>query len=564
MQANTRPRKSCDLCYTRKIKCDGQQPRCSNCVNYKTSCTHTARSRKWKPKAQQPGEIAETAQIRNLQDQMKELQDQLVMFYIDDSPSSSRLPSTVGLQDDITQVSNTVTLMKLPPLQQTMHMIGTFLNTFNSVLPLFHPDSLLRLVGETYAFQPRQRDPVAWAAINVVLALACQQVPSGKQADLQYGAGNDYLSKAQSVTWSVTVGETRLLNIQTLVGMAMVLQTMPDMTPASIIIAAAMRLVHKMGLHDRRSTAHLDETERTQHARVFWIAYVVDKDLSMRTKQPSIQLDDDIDLDLPALVAAVDNEDSGTGTVVTADGNTQMDYFSARVQLAHIQGSVYDHLFSTRASKRSSDERKMIREGIVSALDEWKASIPADFNTTNVIATTNNNPSMAAFVCNLHTTGLLCLVLNTQSHAWDEQWVIGMRDHSRGTRLLQLPDEWTTMVGQARECMVLYEQLCFKYSWLKWMTVCTYTSAAVLLTVNNLHHLQHEDFEEDSDRIERALDWFKETTKEKPSDIAGVLTDACTEVVETMKQRRANDIALALGEDWLSGFLGGSEEAGRH
>ncbi|KAM0354959.1 hypothetical protein ACHAPU_000800 [Fusarium lateritium] len=432
-----------------------------------------------------------------------------------------------------------------------MHMIGTFLNTFNSVLPLFHPDSLLRLVGETYALQPRQRDPVAWAAINVVLALACQQIPSGEETDLQYGIASDYLNKAQSVTWAVTIGETRLLNIQTLVGMAMVLQTMSDMTPASIIIAAAMRLIHKMGLHDRRSTEHLDATERTQHARVFWLAYILDKDLSMRTKQPSFQLDDDIDLDLPVSAAAIENGDSGSGIVVTVNGNTQMDYFLARVQLAHIQGNVYDHLFSTRASKSSPDERRVIREGIVNALDEWKASIPADFNATNVIATTNNNPSMAAFICNIHTTSLLCLVLNTRSHAWDEQWVIGMRDHSRGTRLLELPSEWTTMVGQARDCMVLYEQL---------MTVCTYTSAAVLLTVNNLSHVQHADFEEDSDRIERALDWFKESTKEKASDIGGVLTDACTEAVETMKQRRANDIALALGEDWLSGFLGGLDD----
>lgn len=375
----------------------------------------------------------------------------------------------MGSGDGLAQVGNAVPLMRLPPLQQTMHMVGTFLNTVNSVLPLFHPDSLLRLVGETYALQPRQRDPVAWAAINVVLALACQQIPNGEDPDLQYGLASDYIDKAQSVVWAVTLGDTRLLNIQTLVGMAMVLQTQgADKTPALVIISAAMRLIHKMGLHDRRYSAHLDVTERTQHARVFWLAYIADKDLSMRTQQPSVQLDDDIDVDIPASTAAIEGGDSAAGIVTTADGNNTMDYFQARIQLAHIQGSVYDHLYSTRASRRSPEERQATREDITKALDEWKASIPMDFRATSVIAATCNNPSMASFFCILHTTSLFCLVLNTQAHAWDEQWVMSLRDHGRGRKTLQLPGEWTGMVAESRDFMILYEQVCLKHEWLRW------------------------------------------------------------------------------------------------
>ncbi|KAM0215362.1 hypothetical protein ACHAQI_003151 [Fusarium lateritium] len=439
--------------------------------------------------------------------------------------------------------------MKLPPLQQTMHMVGIFLNTVNSVLPLFHSDSLLRLIGETYALQPRQRDPVAWAAINVVLALACQQIPNGEDPDLQYGVAVDYIDNAQSVVWAVTLGDTRLLNIQTLVGMAMVLETHgADKTAASIIISAAMRLIHKMGLHDRRYSAHLDATDRAQHARVFWLAYIVDKDLSMRSQQPSVQLDDDIDVDIPASTPAIEGGDSAAGIVTTLDGNTTMDYFQARIQLAHIQGSIYDHLYSTRASKRSPGERQVLREDITKALDEWKASIPNDFNAANVIATTCNNPSMASFFCILHTTSLFCLVLNTQAHAWDEQWVMGLRDHGRGSRILQLPGEWTGMVTEARDFMIL-------------MVTCTYTSAMVLLTINNLNDLQHPEFERDSDRIQKALDWFKETSKGMNSSLACVLADVSTEAFGTMKQKRADDIALALGGDWMVGFLDSLEHS---
>ena len=42
-------------------------------------------------------------------------------------------------------------LMKLPPLQEAMAVVGIFLNTLDSVLPLFHADTLLCMVGECYA-----------------------------------------------------------------------------------------------------------------------------------------------------------------------------------------------------------------------------------------------------------------------------------------------------------------------------------------------------------------------------------------------------------------------------
>ncbi|KAM0493553.1 hypothetical protein ACHAP8_009189 [Fusarium lateritium] len=556
MQPINRPRKACDLCYTRKIKCDGQQPQCSNCVNYKTACTHAARSRKWKPKAQQNVQRSEADEIRSLQAQMQQLQAQLSEYQEQNdalvTPTSSQ---EISFSDEFVDAEHSANSMKLPPLEQTMYMTGIFLNTFNLVLPLFHPDSLLRLIGETYAVQPRQRDPVSWAAINVVLALARQQMPDQSEMDFEYGGTNDYIKKAQSVIWTVTLGETGLLNIQTLIGMAMLLQTANDTTPALVIISAAMRLIHKMGLHNRLSTEHLNSTEQRQHANVFWLAYIVDKDLSLRAQQPSVQLDDDIDLDLPTERPVICGSDTEAGIVTTVNGNARLNYFLARIQLANIQGNVYDHLYSTRASKRTPEERRISRESIVRALDDWKESIPSDFNGANVVTTTNNNPSIAAFLCIVHTRSLLCLSLITRSHAWDEQWVGSIRDSGRGTRVLQLPSEWTAMIEEARNYMMLYEQLHQKYSWLKWFAACTYISAMVLLTANNMSDSQHSDFALDIGRIERGLIWCQNHFKDRPCKMSDMLGDVCSEAVEAMKQRRTNDIATAVEDYWLTGLL---------
>ncbi|OBS22710.1 hypothetical protein FPOA_09042 [Fusarium poae] len=551
-----RPRKACDLCYTRKIKCDGQQPQCSNCVNYKTPCTHLARSRKWKPKAQQNVQRSEAEEIRILQAQMQQLQEQLAEYKEQEMTlKASTTPHDISFSDEFIDTENSANSMKLPPLEHIMHMTGIFLNTFNSMLPLFHPDSLLRLIGETYAVQPRQRDPVSWAAINVVLALSRQQMPDQSEMGAEYGTTNDYIKKAQSVIWTVTLGETGLLNIQTLIGMAMLLQTADDITPALVIISAAMRLIHKMGLHNRLSTEHLIPTEKKQHANVFWLAYIVDKDLSLRAKQPSVQLDDDIDLDLPVELPDICDTGAEAGIVTTVDGNARLNYFLARIQLANVQGNVYDHLYSTRASKTTPEERKVSRERIVRALDDWTASIPPEFNGANVVATTSNNPSVAAFFCILHTRSLLCLILITRSHAWDEQWVVSIRDHGRGTRVLQLPTEWTVMIEEARNYMILYEQLHQKYSWLKWFAACTYISSMVLLTANNLNDFGHADFAQDTGRIERGLTWLQNHFRDNPCKMSSMLGDICTEAVEVMKQRRTNGIAATVDNDWLAGLL---------
>ena len=140
-----------------------------------------------------------------------------------------------------------------------------------------------------------------------------------------------------------------------------------------------MRLAHKLGLHSRASSAHLDAVLARQRARVFWLAYILDKDLSMRSKQPSIQLDDDIDLDLPSPKFAAaderqmgDDDDAvgiGAGIITTADGAAKMNYFVTRIQLAVVEGGVYDYLYSTRSQKRSPEERSRALESVASALE---------------------------------------------------------------------------------------------------------------------------------------------------------------------------------------------------
>ncbi|PVH76650.1 hypothetical protein DL98DRAFT_640111 [Cadophora sp. DSE1049] len=538
MDVNYRQRKACDLCYTRKLKCDREKPRCSNCVTYATDCTHAVQSRRSKAKEQHNGRKAtakDTMPTRTTT--IQEAKPDPTQSPLGEMSSKDKVAALSQNQFSDSLDLSTSSL-ELPPLHHTLSMLGVFLNSFNSVLPLFHADTLLSLVGECYALTAHQRDPVVWAAINVVLALATQLIPSDDEHDIRKGSFHrttEYLNKAQTVISQVMLGETRLVNIQVLVGIVMVLQTEHDLTAALVFISATMRLVHKIELH----------MERRQRGRVFWLAYILDKDLSLRAKQPSVQLDDDIDLELPTLLSAGSEDDGGrAGVVVTADGKTEMNFFLARVQLASIEGSVYDCLYSTRASKRSLEERAIARHNIVSALKDWQRSIPTEFGAGVVASTTGNNPASNGFFCLLHSASLQCITLVNQAHAWDEKWVLGLRDQGRGSGAPQLPPGWEDLVSQARDFMVLFSQTWSSDVWFRWMASCSYLTAMVLLIANDLCNLEHNHMYGDSQLVDDALSWLNVRASNDQREDVRALRDVCFKAVGEVRRRRAHAIAM--------------------
>jgi len=361
--------------------------------------------------------------------------------------------------------------MALPPLEHVLPIVKDFLRSFNTALPLFHDDTLLCLIRNSYNTPHPRRDPVAWAAINIILALAHRNnLVTSSNANLSV----EYLNKAESVLSFIVLGETQLLNIQVLVGMVLLLQASPELTPSLILIATTMRLAHKIGLHDRAASAHLSAVNARQRACVFWIAYILDKDLSMRSKQPSIQLDDDVDLELPSTEAFpyqvqdgyIDQTSVGSGLIVTADGTVEMNYFAIRTQLAVIEGGVYDYLYSTRSQKRSIEERSHALETIARALETWRASIPFEFSAFMAPGTVS--PIVLQLLAVLHSTSLACTTLLNQANAWNTSWVECIHKYAIGGILPKLPPHWEAVVDEARQLSFLLGALPHQNQWIFW------------------------------------------------------------------------------------------------
>jgi hypothetical protein len=355
--------------------------------------------------------------------------------------------------------------LDLPPLNEALPAVEKYLATLNSVIPLFHPGKLLHSLRSCYAALPGQRvrSTSTWAAINVVLALAHScHVPSDKAATPNRTAAAHYLNKAQSVLTEVIMGEADIVNVQVLLGLAMLFQGTRNWKPAATLIAIGLRLAHELGLHARRGSGseRLSVSDSLERERVFWIAYIIDRDVSMRLGQPPVQLETDMDVELPAL-----EPKDGAGLVFAATNDSSpssFNFFRARVQLAAIQGRVYESMYSVRAQSLSVPHRNANLAALRNMLDDWVSQIPAQCRPNAVLQTCN--PDLVRSFANLYSTHLSCRALVCRAHAMETPWLQSLQDFG-GKSLQQraniepvllLPQGWQVLVTESREYMRLF------------------------------------------------------------------------------------------------------------
>lgn len=430
---------------------------------YKSQCTYIAPRRKVSARKQGPSRDGRLrARVEHLEIRLSQALENMsklegLASKLGASPiSSSPIWNAAGDEAAMFETRNH-TSMELPPLSEVLHAGERYLTTCNAVLPLFHPGTLLRSIHNWYRY-PDQRDCTSWAAINVVLAL----VHRGSNASDIFStkATAEYLNKAQSVLTEVMMRDVSLLNVQVLAGLVMLYIGAKDMGPPTMLVATALRLAHGLRLQSRQSSEHLDAPVALQRNRVFWIIYILDRDISMRIKQAPLQQDIDIDLDLPP---EEPNEDEA-GFVISADGRFRLNFFRARVQLARIQGSLYDCLYSVRAQISGPATRAHNMARVRHMLDDWTSHIPQSFGPSALSQACP--PGMLRYFGILYGTRLSCLSLVSLAHSWDTRWMEKLQDYgyraTTGDAAVPaplpgpLPEGWESLVNESREFLKLF------------------------------------------------------------------------------------------------------------
>lgn len=237
---------------------------------------------------------------------------------------------------------------------------------FHPVYPLFDK---ARFMSVFDSLDTSVDDPARWACLNVVLALT-PQFQHGTAQDMEENCETwGYFQTAFAVVGQLMTMHVTLWSVQALLGMALVLQGTPNQGPVSLLISAAMKLAHRLGLHKQCQNPNISAVEIEERKRVFWIAYSLDKDLSLQMGQPSAQDDDDMDVELPS---EIDSSLFSPGELIN------LNFFKLRARLAMIQGQIYKRLYSVKATKQAVAERVVAATELEAMLQSWRASIPPE------------------------------------------------------------------------------------------------------------------------------------------------------------------------------------------
>ncbi|KAF7536246.1 hypothetical protein G7Z17_g13074 [Cylindrodendrum hubeiense] len=198
---------------------------------------------------------------------------------------------------------------------------------------------------------PRLRcDTASWAAILIVVGLGLQSPIPGHES--QFGPmerkdWNNYcMGHAQSAVSELATRDEDLLGIQVLVALAMLFQNTFDFRPSQYFTA----------------------DEALDRSNVLWVTYIVDKDMGFKAKVPSMLSDADINIPMDPCIS------NKTGIIFTEDGDSQLNIFRQRIELAQIEGKVYDLLYSSRSIKLETSERKKRVESLQKMLDDWQTT----------------------------------------------------------------------------------------------------------------------------------------------------------------------------------------------
>lgn len=292
--------------------------------------------------------------------------------------------------------------LPLPPKPEAMSLLHDYFDNFNCMFPLFHRPTFMHLLERQYS-----KDPYAgsgwWASLNVALAIAHRlRVMSNLVPHEEEKKAWGYMKNAMACFAELSMRNTDLLSVQALLGMALFMQGTPNPQPSSLLIGTAIRLSHNIGLHKRGTGFNLNPIEIEQRQRVFWIAYMLDKDLCIRSGRPFAQDDDDMNVELPS----GDPEDN-IGNIPLADGKGKMNLFRIMCELALIESKVYKRLYATKATKQTDGELLQTIGELDQELEDWKDRMPIEYRPEHEIQASHT--PLILHVVMLHFTYYNCL-----------------------------------------------------------------------------------------------------------------------------------------------------------
>lgn len=259
---------------------------------------------------------------------------------------------------------NGVRKCSLPPAQGGLFLLQEFLVDFNTAIPLFDAATISALFLDCYNGRA-DGQVISWVTLKVVLAIAHRlraMSPLGVAQDTENV--QTYLEESLAELPGLVLMEPSLLLAQCYLGIAIVLSTSSRPEPAATLVSMALRVLQDLHINDPDPDPENTPTDQLQRERVFWIAYFMDADMSLRGwRLPSLS-PKLTNVDLPA-----EDPLDGAGSVQATEGDLKVNIFRLRAKLALLQAQLMEYVLAPRAA--SHNDRPL--HEIAMRLHKWRS-----------------------------------------------------------------------------------------------------------------------------------------------------------------------------------------------
>ncbi|CEL07785.1 hypothetical protein ASPCAL10939 [Aspergillus calidoustus] len=293
----------------------------------------------------------------------------------------------------------------LPPKEEASALLYEFLKSFNCLCPLYDQAKLVSLFDQDNLDVVLQ-SPALWASVNVVFALAIAfRIKDRTTAQAEHQRSWLFIKNAFSVYHDLCLGQPDLWSIQALLGMSIFFLGTMSAEPCNFLVAAAIRMCQQLGLGTTEEGAPASSQDLKQRRYTFWIAYCLDREISLRFDKPPAQSDDDMSIEIPTEPPA-----DGARIIPTINQHSNFNVFKAQCQLATIKGQLYKDLYSATAKNRTLGEIIASIGTLDEKLQDWIENLPADCQPDAPGLPKFSQPSISVMMLYLHYSYFHCII----------------------------------------------------------------------------------------------------------------------------------------------------------
>lgn len=261
----------------------------------------------------------------------------------------------------------------LPPPDEGYTLVSEYLHDFNSIIPLFHPETIYKHVLACYSGEADETQRLYWVLAYVSLGIGHRLRAMSLFATPEDTSNGDfYLNKCLDVLPDLLLQEPSLQLVQGLLGVSVLLQTSYRSRRAALFVTTAMQMAQDLGYNEVISDQE-ESLNGKQGFYVFWIAFLMDTGMSLRASRPTTQRLADIGVPLP------NAHSSDWWALDTSSNHTtiwKVNILTLHASLGLVQAEISDDLFSVNARRRSTSLTASTYTNLVSKLEAWRSANP--------------------------------------------------------------------------------------------------------------------------------------------------------------------------------------------